>query len=271
MSEASVINQTRSTPATVQSLFDDFRALGVRAGDVLLVHSSLSAIGWVCGGPVAVIQALEKVLGPGGTLVVPTHTSYLSEPALWRSPPVPPGWMETIRRNMPAFDPAVTPSRGMGAIPECFRSQPRVLRSNHPHDSFAARGPQAEFIVGSHALHEGLGERSPLARLYELDASVLLLGVMHDSNTSLHLAEYRARYPSRCFVDNGAPVMIGSRRRWAQIRHLNYKVSDFNRLGASFATETGEVHTANVGAAPSLLFPQKRIIDYAVPWLERYR
>ncbi len=271
MSEASVINQTRSAPATVQSLCDDFRSLGVRPGDVLLVHSSLSAIGWVCGGPVAVIQALEQALGPNGTLVVPTHTCYLSEPSLWRSPPVPGDWLATIRRTMPAFDPAVTPSRGMGAIPECFRSQPGVLRSNHPHDSFAARGPRADFIVGSHALHEGLGESSPLARLYDADASVLLLGVMHDSNTSLHLAEYRARYSSRRFVDNGAPVMIGNRRRWAHIRHLNYRVSDFNRLGAGFAAETGEVHTGNIGAAPSLLFPQRRIVDYAVHWLERYR
>ena len=271
MSEASVINQTRSAPATVQSLCADFRSIGVRRGDVLLVHCSLSAIGWVCGGPVAVIQALENVLGPDGTLVFPTHTSYLSEPALWRSPPVPDEWMETIRKNMPAFDPAVTPSRGMGAIPECFRSQPGVLRSNHPHDSFAARGLRAESIVGTHALQEGLGERSPLARLYDADASVLLLGVMHDSNTSLHLAEYRSSYPSRRFVDNGAPVMIGGRRRWAHIRHLNYKVSDFNRLGAAFASESGEVHTNNVGEAPSLLFPQRRIVDYAVRWLERYR
>lgn len=271
MSEVRVINHTRGAPATVRSLRDELRRLGLRAGDTLLVHSSLSSLGWVCGGPVAVIQALESVLGPQGTLVMPTHTSQLSDPSTWRNPPVPGDWIEPIRRSMPAFDPAVTPTRGMGAIPECFRSQPGVLRSNHPHDSFAARGPRARKIVAAHTLHDGLGEGSPLARLYDLDANVLLLGVGHDSNTSLHLAEYRARYPGRRWVENGGPITIGNRRCWARIRHLDYCISDFVRLGHSFASETGESHTGSVGAAASMLFPQRRLVDYAIHWFERYR
>ena len=271
MSEVRVINHTRGAPATVRSLHNDLRRLGVRKGGVLLVHSSLSSLGWVCGGPVAVIQALEGALGREGTLVMPTHTSQLSDPATWRNPPVPTDWIDTIRRTMPAFDPLVTPTRGMGAIPECFRSQPGVLRSNHPHDSFAARGPEARRITCSHGLHDGLGEGSPLARLYELDASVLLLGVGHDSNTSLHLAEYRANYAGRRWVENGGPVTIGNRRCWARVRHLDYSIADFMRLGHAFAAETGESHSGRVGAAASMLFPQRRIVDYAVDWFERYR
>lgn len=271
MSEVSVIHHTHGSPATVRSLRHDLRRLGVRAGSVLLVHSSLSSLGWVCGGPVAVIQALQSALGPRGTLVMPTHTSQLSDPALWLNPPVPVDWIQTIRQTLPAFDPDRTPTRGMGAIPENFRTHPGVLRSNHPHDSFAALGPKARQLLSGHTLHNGLGEGSPLARLYELDADVLLLGVDHDTNTSLHLAEYRARYPDRRSVENGGPVRIGNRRCWARIRHLDYRVTDFVRLGHAFASDTGEQHSGLVGEATCRLFPQRRLIDYAVPWMERYR
>ncbi len=70
MREGQVVQNTK-IPATNESLQTDLRALGVGAGMVLLVHSSLSAMGWVCGGAVAVILALQEVLGASGTLVMP--------------------------------------------------------------------------------------------------------------------------------------------------------------------------------------------------------
>ena len=78
--------QKTEVPATADSLQTDFSALGVEAGMVLLVHSSLSAMGWVCGGPVAVIIALQHVLGSAGTLVMPAHSTGLSDPGRWGEP-----------------------------------------------------------------------------------------------------------------------------------------------------------------------------------------
>lgn len=192
MSEADTIASVRQ-PGTRESIAAALGILGVAEGDTVIVHASLSRLGWVSGGPVAVIQAIEDVLGPDGNLVMPAHSPDLSDPAKWLAPPVPPDWVETIRATMPAFDTVRTPSRGMGRIAELFRTWPGVVRSNHPTCSFAAKGPLAENILARHALDSPLGEQSPLARLYDLDARILLLGVGFDKCTALHLAEQRAR------------------------------------------------------------------------------
>ena len=263
-----LVSQTE-TPATVASLKADLRALGVAPGMIVLVHSSLSAMGWVCGGPVAVILALQEALGPDGTLVMPTHTGDLTEPSRWEAPPVPESWWPVIRESMPAFDPDLTPTRSMGVIPETFRKQKGVLRSDHPHVSVGARGPRAQEITADHSLANGLGEDSPLGRLYDLRAHVLLLGVGHERNTSMHLAEYRADYATKRTIEDGAPAAAG----WVAFSEFETDSSDFDRLGAAFLqSEAGHaVRRGRVGLADSQLMPQRDLVDFAVSWLEENR
>jgi len=88
VTDQDVIDRTDS-PHTRDSLVADLRGLGVRPGSVLLVHSSLSAVGWVVGGPVTLVEALLDAVTAAGTVVVPTHTSDNSHPSGWRNPPVP--------------------------------------------------------------------------------------------------------------------------------------------------------------------------------------
>src|SRR5882672_4957923 len=99
------------TPLTRASLARDLAALGVEASSVLLVHAALSRIGWVVGGAGAVIGALMDALSPDGTLVMPTFSGDLTDPAGWSDPSVPARWLPTVYEHLPAFDPARTPTR----------------------------------------------------------------------------------------------------------------------------------------------------------------
>jgi aminoglycoside 3-N-acetyltransferase len=256
------------TPRTRASLTADLRALGVAGSDVLLVHSSLSSLGWVCGGEVAVVAALLDALAPDGTLVVPTHTSGNSDPAGWANPPIPHSWWTTVREQMPAFDPSLTPSAGMGAVAELVRTWPGAIRSAHPQTSFAAVGPRAAQITAGHALDSGMGENSPLARLYDLDARILLLGSKHANNSSFHLAEYRVPTPRR--IRTAAAVMTPSGRAWVTYDDVDLDAEDFEALGTAFDT-TGRTRRGRVGSADARLMRQRDAVDFAVGWLTRHR
>lgn len=265
MAESDVIAATPE-PRTRQSLAADLRRLGVRPDMIVLAHSSLSALGWVNGGSVAVIQALQDALTPEGTLVMPAHSGGLSEPARWENPPVPASWVDAVRETMPAYDPRITPTSGIGRVAEHFRTWPDVLRSDHPALSFAAWGAQAGEIIGDHQLEDPLGEGSPLARIYERKGHVLLLGAGYDSNTSFHLAEYRI--PHRRDITQGAPVMLDGKRVWVTYRDVDLDEKPFTQIGIEFEMEH-PVEIGRVGSAESRLFSQPAAVDFAQAWLSR--
>lgn len=264
--------QDANWPLTVDDLTAGLLQAGVKPGMTILVHSSLKSFGrWIVGGPAAVVLALEQALGETGTLVMPAHSGDLSDPAMWSNPPVPEAWWPTIRERMPAYEPDLTPTRSMGAVAECFRKRSGSLRSGHPQVSFAAKGPEAARVTNGHSLADSLGEQSPLARLYDCGAWVLLIGVGHDRNTSLHLAEYRAEYPGKRRTANGAPIASAGGRRWTTFDDIDFDTDDFPAIGEAFERESGSVRTAKIGDATVRFMPQRQLVDFAVRWMERHR
>ncbi|ALG08530.1 aminoglycoside N(3)-acetyltransferase [Kibdelosporangium phytohabitans] len=251
---------------TTETIAEDLRAAGVEAGETLLVHSSLRSLGWVAGGAVAVVQALLEVLGPHGTLVVPTLTADNSDPAGWSSPPVPRQWWPAIRASMPAYDPLVTPSTQVGVIPESVRTWPGALRSAHPRTSFAAVGAAAAELTSGHAVDCKYGEQSPLARLERAGARVLLLGTGFDTCTCFHLAEYRIT--GAVTTDESFAVMTPQGRQWTTVRDTATNDERFGELGEDFARDR-PVRRGTVGAAATRLFPLADAVAYAQRWLSR--
>jgi aminoglycoside N3'-acetyltransferase len=149
--------------------------LGVMAGDVLLVHMSFRAVGPVEGGPRGLIAVLSEAIGPKGTLVMPSWSGNDDEP----------------------FDPKISPaSPDLGVVADLFWRLPGVRRSDHLQ-AFAASGPLAQAILADSLPLPPHGPESPVGRVYDHDGKVLLLGVGHDANTTLHLAELIAHVPYR--------------------------------------------------------------------------
>ncbi|KAI5460598.1 hypothetical protein BGZ63DRAFT_357840 [Mariannaea sp. PMI_226] len=252
---------------TRASLEEEFRNLGVHEGDTILLHSSLSAIGWVNGGAESVIYALLDVLGGSGTLVVPTHTGNNSDPIGWRCPPVPEEWWQTIRDTMPAYHPKISQTRAMGQIPELLRTWPGALRSAHPQTSFAAVGAKAEAITRGHALSCRLGEESPIIELERSGARGLLLGVGFDSNTVFHLAEYRTAASTE---SNSFAVLVNGEREWVTVEDTTLDSTDFRNLGQDFERE-GSVIRGRVGDAECRLFSISEAVTFATRWMNTYR
>ena len=269
ISERDVIRSTRY-PNTITTLKTDYKSLGIRPGLVIIMHSSLSKIGWTVGGPVAVIKALMEILTSEGTLIMPTFSGDNTDPSQWENPPVPKSWWDVIRNEMPAYHPKITPTRGMGTIIETFRKWPKVIRSDHPTSSFAAWGRYAEYITKNHELITDLGEDSPLARIYDLDGKILLVGVSHENNTSLHLAEYRSNYIKKQYKLNGSAMLINNERKWVEWKELDLNMDDFKQLGKDFELKI-DYNLCKVGLAEARLISQREIVDFAIEWFKKNR
>ncbi|MCD5322349.1 AAC(3) family N-acetyltransferase [Pontibacillus sp. HN14] len=266
VSEQGIISQTIE-PRTRETLTNDLRDMGVCEGMTVLVHSSLSEIGWTSGGAVAVVQALMDVVTSKGTIVMPAQSGVLSDPAEWENPPVPEDWWETIRNTMPPFDPDTTPTSGMGQIVEVFRSFKGVKRSNHPAVSFVAWGREADFLMANHSLHNGLGESSPLRKLYDQEAHLLFIGTGYDTATAFHLAEYRIPYQKK--VQKGAPILVQDERVFALYEDIVYREELFEGIGQNLEKQIA-ITKGKIGSADSKLFHMKPSVDFAVEWLRSY-
>jgi aminoglycoside 3-N-acetyltransferase-4 len=220
------------------------RALGVEEGGVLLVHTSFRAVRPVEDGPAGLIAALQEAIGPGGTLVMPCWTGDDSTP----------------------FDPATTPaSDDLGVTAETFRTLPGTRRSAHAF-AFAASGPKAaEVVAGPLPLPPHI-PASPIGHVHDLDGQVLLLGVGHDADTALHLAELIADVPY------GVPKHITVLKDGRSVR-VDYLENDHCcerfALADRWLRARGLQREGIIGSAHARLFRIRDVVTLAVAELAR--
>lgn len=269
MSRIKEIIARTEIPNTEASLRTGFTLLGVNAGDVLIVHASLSSLGWTMGGERSLIDALIGVVGENGTVVMPAMTGDNSDPGNWVNPMVPNDWFESICREWPAFDREKSPTLGMGRTAELFRTYPKARRSNHPQLSFSAIGKYSSQIVETHVLTPGFGMDSPLGALYRLNARILLIGVSYGRCTALHLSEVLSKRMKT--TRSGAAVMKDGKREWIWYDEPDWDSGDFERIGAEFEEDTELVIRSPIGNADCRLLPFRALVDYGADWMCEFR
>lgn len=218
-----------------------FRGLGLESGSRVVVHSSLSSLGYVEGGAETVVDALLDAVGGDGTVVVPAFTRYDE-----------------------SYDPDESPST-TGAVTEALRRREDAVRSPHPTKSIAAIGPDANSLVADHEPSNSLGPASPLHRLMERDGQILLLGVDHTANSAIHVAERLANVPYRDQVATTETRIEGG-----------VESVEVNRVHCSrgfeivrpLAEHAGIVSRGEIGAANARLLDGPALISLVVELLE---
>jgi len=199
------------------------REIGLKKGDTILLHSSLSSIGHVEGGADTVVDAFLSVLGLEGTLVVPTFGK-------------------------------------LGVIAETVNGRPEAVRSIHPLASVAAIGGNAVEICRDHWKMElAHAEGTPYARVAEMDGYVCLLGVDQDRSTTLHTVEELLRLP---YLSPTADIAFSTpegeiRRSWDYFPGPHRDFIGLDRL----LRESGRMRTGKIGAAVVRLIPSRELIE----------
>ena len=220
---------------SIQHVIQQLKEIGVEAGDTLIVHASFSKIRPVEKGVSGMISALEKVLGTDGTLVMPSMS--------WEDEKI--------------FDPQTTPCNvEMGILADTFWRQNGVLRASSAH-AFAAKGKHAPYITAEQPLDIPHGMDSPVGRVHELDGKILLLGVGHHANTTIHLAEYtsgvRYRVPKKLRIrKDGEPV-------WFDYEEIDHCCQNFE-LADHWLAEREQITHGTVGHADARLMCSRDLV-----------
>jgi aminoglycoside 3-N-acetyltransferase len=266
-------------PVTAAEIARDASALGVRSGDVVMVHTRMSAIGWVVGGADAVVLGLLEALGTDGSLMVLAggHDDTYYDMGEW-----PERWRHAYLEGMPAFDPEVSEvSPEYGRLPERIRTWPGALRSAHPESAVAAIGARAAWLVDPHPGDDGFGPGTPYARLVEAGGKVLMLGAPLDTITMLHHAESIADGRGKRFVTYRSPVKVGDAVEWREFHDIDssdrgaFPYEDILPEGldafdaiATDALAAGIGVRGTIGDATSHLFDAPALVRFAVDWIE---
>jgi aminoglycoside N3'-acetyltransferase len=260
-------------PRAVADLADDVRRLGVRSGDVVMVHASLRKVGSIAGGADGVLDALEAVVGPEGTLLM---TVGARDDWGWVNDQ-PQAERPLLLRDAEPFDGLLTPADpDVGALAEVFRTRPGTLVSDHPEGRFAASGRLASLLVSDVPWDDYYGPGSPLERFVQAGGRVLRLGADIDTVTLLHYAEYLAPVPSKRRVTRHRLVVGRDGPELRVVSCLDDSEGIVDHPGDDYFgvilrqyLATGRVTVGVVGGATSELIEALDLVEFAVDWMAK--
>ena len=253
----------------------DFQSLGVAAGDLVMVHASVRAVGEVAGGPDEIHLALKDALTSRGTLMMyagcPQYVDEVGRSNLSAAQE------REVLDKLPPFNPDTARSaRDHGVLVEFLRTYPGSRVNRHPA-RFVAWGGQAGDLLAHQPWDFAYGRESPLDRFVSLRGKILLLGCDHDSVTFLHHVEHVADIPGRRIARFKVPIMENGARVWRDMQefdtsgagvHPNWPDRFFARIVGSYLSQAGN-RGGRVGDAWCHLFDAADLLRFARPVMER--
>ena len=258
-----------------QQLTAGFRALGIAAGDVVMVHASVRAVGDVAGGPDEIHLALKDALTDNGTLMMyagcPQYVDEVGRGNLSASEEA------EILEKLPPFDAATARSaRDHGVLVEFLRTHPGSRVNSHVA-RFVAWGKHAGHLFASQPWDYAFGYDSALDRFVALDGRIVLLGCDHDTVTFLHYVEHVADIPDKRVARFKVPIVENGARVWRDMEevdtsdagaHANWPERFFARIVDSFLAMTGN-RGGPVGSARCYLVSARELLRFSRPLMER--
>ena len=255
---------------TKENIIKALKELGLKENDNVIVHTSLKSIGYISGGAITMVSALLDTVGKDGTIMMPTQSQKNLDPNDGVHWEIDEKEYQIIRDTWPAYDKDLTPTNTMGQTAETLRQWKGSFRSDHPARSFAAVGKYAKYLTQDHDLSNIFGIGSPLDKLYKLNGKILLIGVSYDKNTSIHLADAIANYPSKHNVTEYSAIIENGKRVWKAYDTLYVDGEDFLEIGEDFEKEN-KVSTIKLGNATLKLIDMKSLVDFSIKWIEKNR
>jgi aminoglycoside 3-N-acetyltransferase len=257
-----------------EQLANDLRTLGIDAGDTMMLHASVRAVGEVAGGPDQIHLALKDVLTVQGTLIMyascPRYYDEVGSGNLTKEQEA------EILEKLPAFDPLTARSaRDNGALVELFRTYPGS-RVNRHVARFVVWGKRADSLISEQPWNYAFGLRSPLDRFLGLDGKILLLGSDHDAVTFLHYVEHVAEIPNKRIRRFQVPVLDDGRRAWRSMEEFdtsgdgaiaNWPDRFFAKIVDAYLAATGN-QGGRVGNALSYILRARGLLDFALPLMQ---
>jgi len=246
-----------------------FCALGVRAGDTIMLHASVRAVGRVAGGPDQIHLALRDALTPDGTLMMyascPEHYDEIGRGNLTADEE------RELLEKLPPFEAATARSqRDNGALVELFRTWPGSIVNAHVA-RFVVWGKQAQYLISQQPWSYAFGRGSALERFAAVGGRILLLGSDHDTVTFLHYAEHIGDFPGKRVARYRVPIEENGSRVWREMEeydtadagaHANFPPRFFARIVDSYLTRAGNTG-GRVGDAESFLLDARGLLEFA--------
>jgi len=258
-----IINMT-DKPVIKQDIIDGLRKLGLKAHSKIEVHASLSAFGFVVNKGYDIVDALLEVI-TNGVIIMPAHTSEMTNPRDWEHPPVPKDWFDIIETHRKPFDPEVFLPERIGEVARIFMQYPGVKRTVHPEVSLSVYNQTDD----PHWLDHSFDDRDlihPLYKLTQEDGKILMMGTDFSTCTSIHLTEFMSsastleHYDYRVKV-NGEVVKKTITTKYFDDDDLNFK--EISKQYVKTYHNTPFYRQVKVGLAALTLIDAKKLFEIA--------